>query len=286
MIRGVTAGSIQIRRGASDDLPQIREFTHNTFSWGDYLPRAWNDWARSKRGALLVAEINHKIVGTIHVRYLEHREAWLEGVRVHQEYRQRGIASALIQTAHADAKKKKCRVIRLETGAHNVAAQHAFKKLGYRRRAAYVVFKGAACAEETNQVRLAQARDLQVCWALWQQSWVRRASKTIVPAVYGWRWWELTRTRLANDIRGKRVWVAPRGFMILREMDRDFDVTLLVGTKRDAVKLLQAGRMLAQQRGREDIYWLAPAVAHSKEWADAAEYTLDDDGLLVYAREL
>lgn len=286
MITRVTAANLKIRRGKTSDLAQVREFAQKTFSWGDYLPQAWNDWVRSKRGTLFVAEIDGRVVGTNHVRYLEHREAWLEGVRVHPEFRQRGIASALIRAAHADAASKKCRVIRLETGAQNRPAQRAFEKFGYRRVVTYVGYKGDAQPGELETVRLAKSRDLAMCWQVWQSSWMKRASKTIVPAVYGWRWWELTRARLLNDIRSERVWVAPRGFMILRELNHDFDITLLVGMKRDALKLLHAGRVLAQQRGREDIFWIAPLGARAQNWATDAQYQFDDDGLEIYARAL
>lgn len=286
MIRRAMLGEIRIRPGAAEDLAQVQEFTRDTFTWGDYLPKAWNDWVRSKRGELLVAERDTRVLGTIHVRYLEHREAWLEGVRVHHEFRKHGIASILIQAAHARAHAKKCRVIRLETSAQNFAAQRAFEKFDYRVLESYAVFKGTARAGEMQNVRLAKLRDLAACWELWQHSWLKRASKTVVPAVYGWRWWELTRQRLAHDIRNARVWVAPHGFMTLREMDNDFDIILLVGKKRAARALLDAGRVLAQQRGRAEIFWLAPHVARAKMWAADADYTMDEDGMLIYERKL
>lgn len=285
-MRPVTRDSILIRQATLQDLTQVKEFTHDTFSWGDYLPKAWERLVISKRGDLLVADWDGQVLGTIRVGFLGNEEAWLEAVRVRHEFRERGIASVMIQAAHERATKRKCRLIRLETGAHNVAAQRAFEKFGYRRISRFAGYEGAAREGELREVRRAKLKDTRACWDLWEHSWMKRASKSVVPAVYGWRWWELTRKRLAEDIRGKRVWVAPRGFMILRDMDDGLDVTLLVGAKRDALKLLDAARVLARAQNKENVYWIAPEVAHTGAWASQAGYTLDEKGLLIYAREL
>ncbi len=282
----VTRDLIHIRKGTLPDLSQIQEFTQNTFSWGDYLPKAWNDWVRSKRGDLLVAEIERKVVGTIHVRYLENYEAWLEGVRVRHEFRKRGVAGAMIQAAHERAKKKKCRIIRLETGVDNHAAQRAFEKFGYRAIVEYAEFK-AKTGQGEMTARLATADDVSACWSLWDSSWLKRASKAIVPAVYGWRWWEYTRARLMNDILGERVWMMRRAFLVLREMDREsLDILVLVGAKRDAMKLLSDVKWIAARKKKQDVYWLAPHSPRAETWASEARYKLDETGLVIYACEL
>lgn len=284
MIHRVSEPALHIRPGTLYDLSQVQEFSSKTFSWGDYVPSAWQGWVRSKRGDLLVAELDSTIVGTIHVRYLEHREAWLEGVRVRREYRQRGIAGQLVQAAHECARQKKCRVIRLETNAKNINARKTFEKFGYQQLVEYRGFKASVRDGDLDEIKLARVRDVNACWELWQGSWVQRASKCVVPAVYGWRWWELTRNRLLQDVREKRVWLAGRAFMVTRFMDEDLDITLLVGEKRDAKKLLHAARVLAKQRGRANAYWNVPHVPRASAWADAAGYKFDEDGILIYAR--
>lgn len=280
-----TTGSalrVRVRQGRLDDLEQICDFTRDTFSWGDYLPAAWSGWVRSRRGVLLVAVTGSEIVGTCHLRLLEHREGWLEGLRVRHSYRQQGIGSILIQAVNEHAKNNNCRVIRLETGAHNLAAQRAFMKFGYRRIVPYAGFAAAANDGMLAGVRLAMRGDLNACWALWQKSWLKRASKTVVPAPYGWRWWELTRARLAVEIQNERVWVARGAFMALRVEDHAFDITLLVGAKRGAMTLLDAARVLAQRAHKKNTFWVTPHVARSSQWADEGGYSLDEDGLLIY----
>lgn len=273
---------VRIRHGRLDDLEQIRGLTRDTFSWGDYLAAAWPGWVRSRRGVLLVALVGSEIVGTCHLRLLEHREGWLEGLRVRHSYRQQGIGSRLIQAVHEHAGSNNCRIVRLETGAHNLAAQRAFTNHGYRRIVPYAGFAAAATNGVLAGARLAVGGDLNACWALWQRSWLKRASKTVVPAPYGWRWWELTRARLAAEIQNQRLWVTRDAFMTLRVEDDAFDITLLVGARRGAMILLEAARVLAQRAHKKNVFWVTPHVARSSQWAGEAGYSLDEDGLLIY----
>lgn len=276
---------VRIRPALLEDLEQVREFTKSTFSWGDYLPGVWARWVASRRGNLLVAELEGQVVGTTRVSYLGNGEAWLEGVRVHADYRERGIASQLIAHAHGRARRHKSNVIRLETGARNFSAQRVFRRFGYRHVLGYAGFIGQARNVEPEGVRLAKPADAKACWELWAHSWLRRASRGIVPAVFGWRWWEYSTVRLASDIRAKRVWVSPRGFMTLRYEEDGIDITMLVGGMREGVRLLNAARGIAARENKPAAFWLAPNVKQAARIAQAADFSLDEDGLEIYARE-
>lgn len=123
---------------------------------------------------------------------------------------------------------------------------------------------------------------------MWQASWLNRLTDSIVPSPYGWRWWELTRKRLADEIRAKRAWLTDGAFMLVHpeDDDNDLDVKLVVGRKRGAVKLLNAARTIAAQDHRERVFWIAPHNALVRKLAAAANFILDDDDLLIYARPL
>lgn len=286
----MASNKIHIRKGKLSDKPIIESFTRDTFSWGDYLPGVWEQWVRSKRGELLVAEVSKIVVGALHVRYLEHREAWLEGVRVRKEFRQKGVASELIQAAHERAQAHNCRVIRLETGAHNSAGQRTFEKHGYRRLVEYAGWQTRAEQGSSENIRLAELGDAPACWNVWLKSWQFRASHRIVPADWGWRWWEFTRNRLRSAIRNDHVWVSPqtntaRAFLILRPED-SLEIQLLIGSRAAAQTLLDGARTIAANLNKENVYWIAPHLPQAQVRAESAGYTLDDTGLLIYQATL
>jgi ribosomal protein S18 acetylase RimI-like enzyme len=283
MMNDVTEGEIEIRPGRLQDLKQVSEFTRHTFTWGDYLPDRWTRWVSSNHGRLLVAASKEVVVGTARVTFLGNDEAWLEAVRVRQSHRGRGVAFRLVQAAHAIAAEKKCKVIRLETGSDNLAAQRVFRRFGYRRIVAYAGFEGAARKGELAGVRPAVTGDLNECWERWLHSWVKRSSCTIVPSAYGWRWWELTRERLRKEIRSSRVWVVTGGFMVLRDEGDAYDVTLLVGAKPATVRLLDAARELAARERKKVVYWLAPHNRIASRQAAAGDFVLDEVGLEIHA---
>ncbi len=277
---------IRMRRGREQDLAQVREFTKDTFSWGDYLPTVWQGWVNTTRGQLMVAECDGTVVGTINLRLLEHREAWLEGLRVRHEYRRLGVARVMIQAVHDAAQKAGCKVIRLETGARNTAARNVFEHFGYAPVVPYANFGGKHISGAMDGIQLARAADVRQILEIWHGSWMERASKAVVPSAYGWRWWDFTRARLLHDIRQKRVWMTSRAFMNLRPDTGSIDIILLAGAKRDGIRLLKAAGTIAAQEDKTDIFWIAPQVRRVSEWAEEAGLMLDEDGLLIYALEL
>jgi ribosomal protein S18 acetylase RimI-like enzyme len=286
MMRPVTDSGIEIRPGTLQDLAQVSEFTNDTFSWGDYLPGVWERWVSSKHGTLLVAATDGFIIGTARVSFLGNQEAWLEGVRVRHTHRGRGVGSLLVKATHAIASKKNCRIIRLETGSNNLAAQSVFKRFGYRRTGTYAGFKAPARTGGLDHIRRAMMDDLDVCWEMWQHSWVKRASRRVVPSDYGWRWWEFTRERLAQEIRSKRVWVGSNAFFVLRDEGDAFDITLLIGTRPHTTRMLSAVRAVAVCENKKEIYWLTPQTAIAACQAAEGGLVLDEVGLEIYACEL
>ena len=275
--------TIQLRAGRLDDLPVVAAFTQNTFEWGDYITRAWERWVNSERGDLLVAEIGGVLVGTIHVRYLGQREAWLEGLRVQPASRQQGVATTLMQAVHARARKKHCRIIRLETADRNTNARRIFERVGYAQRAQYATFEAKTGAGEIARVRAAKLSDAETCAQIWQTSRFRQSARNLVPAAYGWRWCEFSAARLREAVRARNVWLTrdARAFMVTRASD-SFDVTMLAGPKNRARELMDAAIHMAHAQGFETLRWFVVSGAQSAHWAETFGFEPDDTGMLIY----
>lgn len=283
MMRRVTENSIQLRQGRMEDLPAIAAFTRKTFSWGDYIHAAWPRWVESSRGELMVAEVDGVLMGTCHIRYLENREAWLEGVRVHPAFRRHNLATTLLNAAHARAKRKRCRVIRLETASNNVRAQRLFEKLGYARVAEYARYRARSAKRAAAEIRRAVNSDAAACWELWQTALRGHRAHALTRAPFGWRWWIWTPTRLRAAIRAREVWLADdaRAFMVTH-CDQEFQILALAGSQRGMTQLAQGAKFLAHQHERTRLYWFTPHTARAERFAAQNRFALDDAGMLIY----
>lgn len=283
MMRRVSEKSISIRAGRMGDLPALATFTKETFDWGDYITEAWPHWVESSRGELLVAEAKGAFAGTAHVRYLGNREAWLEGVRVHPAFRRRSIATILIEAVHARAKKKHCRLIRLETGSRNHKARRLFEKTGYRLVVDYARYRARASKRPVSEIRLAKTSDAGLCWEIWETSLRGRRAHPLTRAPYGWRWWEFSPARLREAIRAGQVWCSPDvcAFMAVQR-EKEFQILALAGSQQGRAQLLQGAKWLAQPYDLSRVYWFTPNTARARNFAGRNGYLPDDTGMLIY----
>lgn len=127
--------SILVRPGKPEDAPYIREFTSNTFEWGDYVGDIYESWLTD--GEVLVAEASGKPVGLNHIAYLSPFEAWFEGIRVHPDYRKAGIGKLLTTASLQRALTKGISEVRLLIAESNFPSQHLARSCGFARKVAF-----------------------------------------------------------------------------------------------------------------------------------------------------
>ena len=128
-------------RGARDeDKEPVLEFTKDTWEWGDYIKDVWDKWLHDENGKLLVAEVDKKPIGILHISFLPDNSAWLEGLRVHKEYRRRGIAKRLNQKAFEIIRKKGINAVRLVIVSWNKPSVNLAIKLGFNVACRYISF--------------------------------------------------------------------------------------------------------------------------------------------------
>ena len=85
-----------IQDSISSYKDDILSFCKDTFSWGDYIHEVWNSWV--KDGGLVVYEDNKTAIAMCHaVKYESEGMLWIEGIRVKEEYRKKGIAIQLVK---------------------------------------------------------------------------------------------------------------------------------------------------------------------------------------------
>jgi len=120
-----------IREARPSDRRQVAEFTAHTWRWGDYIMSAWENWISDKRGKLLVAEEDNRVIGIMHLALRPGGEAYLAGARVHPMFRRKGVATALTKKCIEYARSMGAKFVSLATSSRNIAAISLAEKLGF-----------------------------------------------------------------------------------------------------------------------------------------------------------
>ena len=253
---------VKIRKAKSSDKSPVLEISKKIWSGHDYLPQVWDDWLADKNARLIVATPNGKTVGVAHASLQTPYIAWLEGVRIHEQYRGLGIAGKLNHSLVEWARRKGANVARLSTGSSNRASREHLEKIGFP-------------VMQTFQ-RLESVRGLRVkpagvttsrgsAKSLW--NWLRtRPNFAENHAMYsdGWTWYPLTLPVLRKHISRGHVLVTsgnrqPRSLCIFLDEDRVLTMGFLTGERANVAKLVRMLRFLMFRKKRERLRVLLPS---------------------------
>lgn len=94
-----------------EDYNDIVDISKNIWDGHDYLPKIFHKWVDEKEGCFLGLVKDNKIVAVGKYTILPDKQGWLEGLRVHIDYRGQQLAHAisdmLFNLAREDLKNKK-----------------------------------------------------------------------------------------------------------------------------------------------------------------------------------
>ena len=117
-----------IRDANSSDKFHILKFCTNTFSWGDYIKDIWDYWI--SEGSLLVIEKNIPL-GICHA-FFSQNQVWIEGIRIHPDFRRQGLSSQLIKKVESMALKKQIFLSYMLIEAKNNPSLEMAQNLDYK----------------------------------------------------------------------------------------------------------------------------------------------------------
>ena len=197
---------MKIRIAKSSDREEILSFCVNTFSWGDYIDRVWDYWFRT--GRLLVVEEGSKKIAMSHLVVCpDEKSVWLEGVRVHPDYRRSKVATRLIEKMLEYGRKRGAQEAAAIVDVTNIASQRMVEKNGFQIISRWAYYgAGGRPRRKKSSARLATTSDLAGIWQYLQSSDVYRLSAKRY--VKSWHWYALDRKALRNFVREKGVIVA------------------------------------------------------------------------------
>jgi len=119
---------------ADDQLGATREdFAGSPQAYQD----AFDDIQNDPRNELIVAEVNHQVVGCLQLTFIPGlsrkgaERAQIESVRIAQDMRGQGLGQRFFQWAIDRAQKKGCTLVQLTTDAARTDAHGFYERLGF-----------------------------------------------------------------------------------------------------------------------------------------------------------
>ena len=133
--------TVIVREAKPSDKKPLMDFVTKTWGGHDYVPSVWDEWLRDKGGKMFVVEVDGKQVGMNRVRLLKDGTGWLEGVRIHPDFRGKGLASLLGEKSMKYASNLGVSTFRLTSSSRNRAAHRQVAKMGFSEVARFDVFR-------------------------------------------------------------------------------------------------------------------------------------------------
>lgn len=272
-----------IRPARPDDVDSVSPWTQDTFSWGDYIPDRLPIWLEDDDSEVLVCvDEDDAPIALAHVTLLSPTEAWIEGARVHPDYRRTGLGTALNHAGVEWAARHGARVMRLTTEADNTAARTQVEGLGYRKVSSWVYAEFAVDprhrARDHYRLRPAPGSDAEAAWLFWAASDLAREGRELF--AIGWQW----RTARPDDVVSLgELHQSPAGWVSLQQPEDDWMRTLWFATTPEGLLPLLDGLLdLAAARAVTEVDVKLPNLG----WTAEALTRMGGDPteVLVYAK--
>ena len=285
-----------IRHARDRDRDAIAAFTAETFEWGDYVADVFPDWLADPTGCVMVAvDDGDTPVAVGRGAMLSPTELWLQGARVNELWRRRGLASSVGEAIARWGRKQGALVARLGTEDWNTPAQRQVEKAGFRPVGDWVIAVQATPATEpttsANGGKRARARrklerahstEATPAWISW------RSGPLVQPArglhSWRWRWARLELEYLVAGAKNGELWSSPAGWAFARVDRERLTVGWLECGPDDATQMIRAIVDLAQDLGTERIHLPVPAVDWLVAALEASQFELHP--MIIYERPL
>lgn len=271
------------------DTEEVLELCSHIWEGEDYIPYVWQDWLADREGLLAVAECEGRVAGLGKLTRFARGDWFMEGLRVHPERQEQGIARRLNDYVLDYWRRHGEGTVRLATASYNVKVHHLCERNGFRRvvefvpHVAPVLGEDAACFEPVDPAEVEEVMEFA------RQSESFRLAGNLLDL--GWRWARLEASHLQKALAKQQVWWwhGRQGAlgMWLDEEDEELrpQVLMALCQNEQLGELLLDYRRLVGQLGKARVGWTAPAHPQVEAALKKAGFERSWDGS-IYIFEL
>lgn len=285
-----------IRPAKTSDIESIAAFTKDTFEWGDYIARALPNWLEADESRVLVAaDPTGMAVAVGRALLLSASELWLQGARVHPDWRRLGIASDIGEALLAWGRTQRARIARLAIEDWNEPARSQVAKSGFHHTSDWVMARRSIDANEPTaggnggrrtrarrKLVLAHSSEALPAWLSWQSGPLAGPSRGLFFSE--WRWRRLTLADLEAAARDRSLWTSEAGWVYADAQEEELTVSWVECAREDASDMIRSIIDLAIAADCQEAEIALPAV----DWLLAAATTSQCElfPMAIYERPL
>ena len=281
-----------IRPARAQDKEAVLGFTTNTWDWGDYIGYAWDQWLAQPNAELSVAELDGAVVGLCMTSLASPTEGWLQGLRVHPDYRRLGLARQLTDYQLDLLRRWRVPVVRLAVHCRNVASQTHVAHMGFRRMTTFAPIRQATASltDSDETAETVPAAEAEAMWAQLASSPTLRAAAGLWAR--GWTWLRLTREVIEEQVQqGQVVGVRGEGgrwaaLAIAHNDDEEQHVGYVDGSGEALARLARALTGRARRAAVASSTVALPPVPEIVSAFRRAGYVPEEGGAGIYIYEL
>ncbi|TET08584.1 MAG: GNAT family N-acetyltransferase [Candidatus Thorarchaeota archaeon] len=131
----------KIREFREDDIPELLEIAKTTWEGHDHLPGMLKHWMSNSNCNPFVMELDGKVVSVANLKVIDQgKTGWMEGLRVHPDFREQGLAALMTNHIVDVASAMKLPKIRLVTATENLAPRKLAESVDMSIIGQYSVF--------------------------------------------------------------------------------------------------------------------------------------------------
>jgi GNAT superfamily N-acetyltransferase len=130
----LSEGLAVVRKVRASDRQDILEISSKIWGGHDYLPSVIDEWLKNPKCHAYGVEVDGRLVAIGNLRLVDRNgTGWMEGLRVHSDYRKRGYADMLTRNFLNLGLALKVRQLRYTTGGNNRISLKLARKAGFKR---------------------------------------------------------------------------------------------------------------------------------------------------------